>query len=145
MPSAPPNEVPHQAPPVLVVAIAVLQLVGGLVTFFFCGIQLAVWVIHEMRTIPLAAFVFGVPFCLGILSVVASVGLFRLKEWGRRASLWLVSLSTLSCALFLIFYHPDEHFDIFRPIAEILLVIFIFLSLCYWAFLNAIPDSPFRK
>lgn len=155
MPSAPPNGVPRL--PFSVIAIAVLQLLFALPILFICGITLwgAIWVTHEIRATPILAPVFGVPFCLGILSVIASVGLFRLKEWGRKASLCLVSLSTLACGLFLIFCHPqvqrglqnvDDPFDIARPIAKVLLVIFIFVSICYWILLASYPtESPFRK
>jgi hypothetical protein len=154
MSSTPANELPRQDLPFLVTSIALLQLVGGLSALFFFGIQLwlLVWSAHETQPTAILWLVFGVPFCLSILSIVGAVGLLRLKQWGRRASLLLVSLSTVSCVLFLLFYHPqvqrglqnvDDPFDITRPIAKILLVVFVFVSLCYWTLLNSYPaESP---
>lgn len=149
MSSGPANEPVPVGPPLSVVTVALLQLIGALPILFFCGITLwgALRDTGELRSNPIAAFAFGAPFCLAILAVIASVGLLRLKEWARRASLWLVSLSTLSCVLLLIFCQPqNDPLGIIRPIAEILLAALLLVTVYYWLlFTEASIRSAFRQ
>jgi hypothetical protein len=154
MSGAPEKEPVPEGVPLSVVTVALLQLVGALPVLFYCGITLwgAIRDTREIRSTPIIAFVFGAPFCLAIVAVIASVGLLGLKEWGRRASLWMITLSTLSCLLFLILYHPqvayglstiDDPYDISRPIAKFFLVALLPVTIYYWLLFNSEVSSRF--
>jgi len=49
------------------------------------------------------AVAFGLlPFCFSLLGIAASIGLFRLQEWARKATIFLSVVPVLCCALLLL-------------------------------------------
>lgn len=124
----------RHGPPPSVIWVAVVQLLGSLPLLYFCGINLwgAAFITHEITHSPLLLVVLGLPFLFSLIAVVTSVGILRLTEWARRATLCLASFPICSCALFLILHHPQPY-DILRPIAEILMGILAAISIWWWA------------
>jgi hypothetical protein len=93
-----------QGLPASVVAVAAVQFLGSLPLLYVCGIALwgTVWETHDFANWPMLAIVLGLPFLFSLVAVVTSIGLLRLREWARRATLYLATLPVSGCALFLI-------------------------------------------
>jgi hypothetical protein len=132
---------PGPSAPIIVVAL--VQFLGSLPFLYLCGIVLwlTIWVNHELANSPTVLIVvFGLPFLFSLTAVVTSIGLLRLREWARRATLYLATLPVSACALFLILYHPPRDVygapfavrDITHPVGKILLAILIPVSIWWW-------------
>lgn len=125
-----------------VIVVAPVQFLGSLPFLYVCGIALwgTIWVNHELANLPTVFIVvFGLPFLFSLTAVVTSIGLLRLREWARRATLYLATLPVFACALFLILYHPRDVYgapfavrDITHPVGKILLAILIPVSIWWW-------------
>ena len=109
------QELDGHGPPPSIVAVAAVQFLGSLPFLYVCGTTLwgAVWVTHELANSPMLIVVLGLPILFSLIAVVTSIGLLRLREWARRATLYLATLPVSGCAFFLILYHPR---DVYRAI-----------------------------
>jgi len=142
-------------PPQSIVAVATVQFLGSLPFLYICGTTLwgAVWVTHELPNSPMLVVVLGFPFLFSLLAVATSIGLLRLREWARRATLCLATLPVSGCALFLILYHPLDVYsapfavrDISHLVGKVLLAIFIPVSIWWWVlFTRNTVRSQFRR
>jgi hypothetical protein len=142
-------------PPPAIVAVAVVQFLGSLPFLYICGITLwgAVWVTHELAESPMLVVILGLPFLFSLVAVVTSIGLIRLREWARRATLYLATLPVSGCALFLILYHPRDSYgtpfavrDISHLVGKVLLAILIPVSIWWWVLLTQNSmRSQFRR
>ena len=149
------QELDAQGPPSSIIAVAAVQLLGSLPFLYVCGTTLwgAVWVTHELATSPVLIVILGLPFLVSLMAVVTSIGLLRLREWARRASLYLATLPVLGCALFLILYHPQDVYgapfavrDISHLVGKVLLAILIPVSIWWWVlFTRSTVRSQFRR
>jgi hypothetical protein len=125
----------------------VVQVIGSLSILYFCGINLwgAGWVTHAVWSSQILLLVLGLPFLFSLVAVVTAVGLLGLREWARRATLWLATLPLAGCAVFLVLY-PSQPYDILRPIAKILLGILAAISIWWWVlFTRNSVRSQFRR
>ena len=138
-----------QGPTPSVIAVVVFQLIGSLPILYVSG--LALWGaarVGELRHSPMVPIVYGSTLLFSVVGVVAAVGLLRLREWARRTTLWLATLSVSWCALFLLLYEPrvPRSYDIVRPIDEILLGILVPVSIWWWVlFTRSSVRSQFRR
>jgi hypothetical protein len=142
-------------PPPSIVAVAVVQFLGPLPFLYVCGTTLwgAVWVTHELAKSPMLIVVLGLPFLFSLMAIVTSIGLLRLREWARRATLYLATLPVCGCAFFLILYHPRDLYgapfavrDISHLVGKVLLAILIPVSIWWWVlFTRNTVRSQFRR
>jgi len=133
-----------------IIIVALFQLLGSMPILFICGISLreAIWVTHEIRSSPISVIILGLPFLFSCVAVVTSIGLFRLREWARRATLCLATLPLFGCVFFVIFYQPGlpASYDITKPIAEILFFILVLVSGWWWSlFTSSSVRSQFGR
>ena len=91
-------------PSASIVAVAIVQFFGSLPFLYICGISLfgAVFVTHEFSNPPFLVVVLGFPVLFSLLSLVTSIGLLFLKEWARRATMFLSTVPVLGCGLLLL-------------------------------------------
>jgi hypothetical protein len=149
------QELDGHGPPPSIVAVAVVQFLGSLPFLYVCGTTLwgAVWVTHELANSPMLIVVLGLPFLFSLMAVVTSIGLLRLREWARRATLYLAILPVSGCVLFLILYHPRDVYgapfavrDISHLVGKVLLAILIPVSIWWWVlFTRNTVRSQFRR
>ena len=149
------QELDGHGPPPSIVAVAVVQFLGSLPFLYVCGTTLwgAVWVTHELAKSPMLIVVLGLPILFSLMAVVTSIGLLRLREWARRATLYLATLPVSGCAFFLILYHPRDVYgapfavrDISHLVGKILLAILIPVSIWWWVlFTRNTVRSQFRR
>ena len=149
------QELDGHGPPPPIVAVAAVQFLGSLPFLYVCGTTLwgAVWFTHEFGNSPLLIVVLGLPFLFSLMAVVTSIGLLRLREWARRATLYLGTLPVSGCALFLILYHPRDAYgapfavrDISHLVGKVLLAILIPVSIWWWVlFTHNTVRSQFRR
>ena len=149
------QELDGHGPPPSIVAVAVVQFLGSLPFLYVCGTTLwgGVWVTDELANSPMLIVVLGLPILFSLIAVVTSIGLLRLREWARRATLYLGTLPVSGCALFLILYHPRDAYgapfavrDISHLVGKILLAILIPVSIWWWVlFTRNTVRSQFRR
>jgi hypothetical protein len=150
------QELDAHGPPPSIIAVAAVQFLGSLPFLYVCGIALwgTIWVTHELANSPTVLIVvFGLPFLFSLMAVVTSIGLLRLREWARRATLCLATLPVSGCALFLILYHSRDVYgapfavrDITHPVGKVLLAILIPVSIWWWVlFTRNTVRSQFRR
>jgi hypothetical protein len=149
------QELDAYGPPPSILAVAAVQFLGSLPFLYLCGISLwgAVWVTHEIANSPMLIVVLGLSFLFSLMAVVTSIGLLRLREWARRATLSLATLPVFGCALFLILYHPRDVYgapfavrDISHLVGKVLLAILIPVSIWWWVlFTRNKVRSQFRR
>jgi hypothetical protein len=149
------QELEGRGPQPSIVAVAAVQFLGSLPFLYICGTTLwgAVWVTHELANSPTLIAVLGLPFLFSLMAVVTSIGLLRLREWARRATLYLATLPVSGCALFLILYHPRNAYgapfavrDITHSVGKVLLAILIPVSIWWWVlFTRNTVRSQFRR
>jgi hypothetical protein len=149
------QELDVYGPPPSIVAVAVVQFLGSLPFLYVCGIALwgTIWVTHDFVHWPTLVVIFGLPFLFSFVAVVTSVGLFRLREWARRATLYLATFPVSGCALFLILYHPQDVYgapfavrDVSHLVGTVLLAILIPISFWWWVlFTRNTVRSQFRR
>ena len=135
------QELARRGPPPSIVVVAVVQILGSVPFLYVCGIGLwgTIWTTHDFANWRLLVVVMGLPFLFSCVAVVTSIGLLRLREWARRVTLYLATLLVSGCALFLILYHPQDAYgapfavrDITHVLGEVLLVIWIPVSIWWW-------------
>jgi len=144
----------HGRPP-SIVAVAVVQILGALPFLYICGIGLwgTIWDTHDFANWQMLVVAMGLPFLFSFVAVVTAIGLLRLQEWARRATLYLATLPVLGCSLFLIFYHPQDTYetpfairDISRLVGKVSLAILIPVSIWWWVlFTRNTVRSQFRR
>ena len=149
------QELDGHGPAPSIVAVAVVQFLGSLPFLYVCGTTLwgAVWVTHELANSPLLIVVLGLPILFSLMAVVTSIGLLRLREWARRATLYLATLPVSGCAFFLILYHPRDVYgapfavrDISHLVGKVLLAILIPVGIWWWVlFTRNTVRSQFRR
>jgi len=98
-----------------VFAVAVVQFFGSLAALVPSGLFLLEEVqLHDRhptnyRLLHPAVYVvyIAVPICFGLLGIVTSIGLVRLREWARRSTLFLSIVPVIGCALLIIISPPS--------------------------------------
>ncbi|MHB8217456.1 MAG: hypothetical protein ACYDDS_15375 [Candidatus Sulfotelmatobacter sp.] len=134
-----------------IVAVAVVQFLGSLAVLAPSALFLAEELqIHHLypqsyRLLHPAVYVvlIAIPICFGLLGIVTSMGLLRLRGWARRLTLFLSIVPVSGCA-FLVILHPSSVFppepgqgailamgDIYLFAYKLLLVILIPVSI-WW-------------
>jgi len=101
--------------PYPIVSVALTEFLGSLAILvppgFFCAseIQLHRLYPHIYQPQPAAYYLVFIvaPFCIGLLGIVSAIGLFHLREWARRVTLYFATVPVLGCAFFLILHHPQ--------------------------------------
>jgi hypothetical protein len=86
------------------------------------------------------AVLIGVPLCLSLLGVVTGRGLLRMRNWARRATLYMATVPVCGCILFLRLYKPKPIAegaifvvgDLLPAIACALLVVLLPVSVWWW-------------
>jgi hypothetical protein len=141
--------------PPSIVAVAAIQFLGALPFLYVCGIALwgTIWVTHEFAKSQRLVVVPGLPFLFSLMAVVTSVGLLRLRDWARRATLYLATLPVCACALFLILDHPQDSYgtpfaprDVSHLVGTVLLAIMTPVSIWWWVlFTRDTVRSQFRR
>ena len=117
-------------------AAAAVQFFGSLLFVWICG---TAWLdtirLHDFSKPIVLILVFGVPGCFGLLGLVTSIGLLRLREWARQLTLFLATVPVLGCAL-MILARPasifpaagsDEHDALMTVGSGFILVIYLYL------------------
>jgi hypothetical protein len=97
-----------------IVAAAVVQLVGSLAVLFPSGLFLAEEIeLHRLypRTYhflhpSVYVTLIAIPISLGLFGVVSSIGLLQLREWARKATLFLSVVPVVGCAVLVILHPP---------------------------------------
>ncbi len=119
-----------------IVVVARVQFFGSLLLVGMCGI--AWWDTIRLNDFskPLVMIlVFGVPGCFGLLGLVTSFGLVRLREWARQLTLFLSTVPVIGGAL-MILVRPasifpaaklDEHDALMTVGSGFMLVIYLYL------------------
>jgi hypothetical protein len=97
-------------PSVSIAAIAGFELLGGLGLSFVCGFL--VWGGIQQYHFTKQFFTsvgsswcvfFGIlPLCFSLLGIATSIGLFRLREWARKVTIFLSTVPVVSCGLLLL-------------------------------------------
>jgi hypothetical protein len=92
-----------------VITVAVVQFLGSLPFLYVCGIPFWGTVLdtHDFSKPAALIVVFGLPFLFGLIAVATSIGLVFLREWARKATLFLATAPVLGCALLLILRPPS--------------------------------------
>jgi hypothetical protein len=99
-----------------IVAVATVQFLGSLVAlvpptlYFVASIQshrLFPTLNRESLAPEVYAVYVAIPICFGLLGIVASVGLLRLREWARRITLLLSTVPLAGCALLIVLRPPS--------------------------------------
>jgi hypothetical protein len=99
-----------------IVAIATVPFLGGLAAlvlpslYFVASIQSHRFfptLNRESLSPEVYAVYVGIPICLGLLGIVASIGLVRLREWARRITLLLSTVPVAGCALLIVLRPPS--------------------------------------
>ena len=151
-----------------IIAVAAVQFLGGLAElvppglYFVASIQshrLFPTLNRESLAPAVYAVYVGIPICFGLLGIVGSIGLLRLREWARRITLLLSIVPLAGCAL-LILLRPPSVFPpdpgqgaifaigggLYFRAFELLLVILIPISLWWWIlFTRESVRSQFRE
>ena len=144
------QELDRHGPTPSIVAVVVVQILGSLPFLYVCGIGLwgTIWTTHDFLSWRLLVVVMGLPFLFSCVAVVTSIGLLRLREWARRATLYLATLPVSGCALFLILYHPLDVYgapfavrDITHVVGKVLLAILIPVSIWWYAIAHEVSIS----
>ena len=127
------QELDGQGPAPSIVAVAAVQFLGSLPFLYVCGIALwgTIWTTHDFANWPMLVVGFGLPFLFSLVAIVTSIGLLRLREWARRATLYLATLPVSGCALFLIL-HQQEPYDVPLFVGKASLAILIPISIWWW-------------
>ena len=146
------KEIDYCGPSGSIVAVAAVQFLGSLATLVPPGL---VWASEiQFRRLnpgnyqpqPTAFYVVLIAFPIGLslLGIVASIGMFRLRQWARRLTLFFSTVPALVCALFLILHHarPPAQGAIFvigdlsNVFAGCLLAILAPISIWWWILLT---------
>jgi len=92
-----------------VITVAVVQFLGSLPFLYVCGIALwgTVMVTHDVANPAALIVVFGFPVLFGLMAVATSIGLVFLREWARKATIFLAAAPVLGCALLLVLRPPS--------------------------------------
>jgi hypothetical protein len=137
-----------------IIAVAAVQFLGSLAAlvppglYFVASIQshrLFPTLNRESLAPAVYAVYVGIPICFGLLGIVGSIGLLRLREWARRITLLLSTVPLAGCALLIVLrpfsvFPPDPGRGAIFAIGgglyflafELLLVILIPISLWWW-------------
>jgi hypothetical protein len=137
-----------------IIAVAAVQFLGSLTAlvppglYFVASIQshrLFPTLNRESLAPAVYAVYVGVPICFGLLGIVGSIGLLRLREWARRITLLLSTVPLAGCALLIVLrpssvFPPDPGQGAIFAIGaglyflafELLLVIMIPIGLWWW-------------
>jgi len=132
--------------PPSIIAVALVEGLGSLPFLCLSGFVLLA-LFREARDPwqPLTLYIFGLSFLFGVAAAVSAIGLLFVHEWARITTLYLATLPFFACSLFLMLYEPVPN-DIFRPIAKILLVILVPVSIWWWIlFTRPSVRSQFRR
>jgi hypothetical protein len=100
-----------------IVAVAAAQFLGSLAVLAPSGLFLAEELhIHRLypqsyRFLRPAVYLvlIAIPICFGLLGIITSIGLLRLRDWARRLTLFLSIVPVSGCAL-LVVLHPSSVF-----------------------------------
>jgi hypothetical protein len=141
----------HSGPSGSIIAVAAVQFLGSLAALVPPGLvwasetQLQRLNPRNYQSQPTAFYVVLIAFPIGLslLGIITSIGMFRLRQWARRLTLFFSTVPALVCALFLILHHPRAvHEAIFvvgdlsNVFAGCLLAILAPISIWWWVLLT---------